>query len=207
MIIGEAQQPTPRPPPDNRMESDALTDTPPAPFELEVLSEMSEADYLKWNHFETKQTLRARAPRWLLTVIALACFISWQTAAIGVVLSLAAMVVWTSGRWMAMGNRLSYQKSEYLHGPLIYGVSSRGLWFRGGMLRAESTWEGLGTWGERDGFFWLAGHGMPQLIFPISNLRRAGIYGRIRELAAQHAVEYDSPAARAGHRTERAAAT
>jgi hypothetical protein len=48
---------------------------------------------------------------------------------------------------------------------------------------------------------------MPRLIFPVAALREAGIYDRVRELAAAHGVEYDSTAARAGRRTERAAAT
>ena len=174
-------------------------------FELEVVSQLSEADYLRWQEIRADRPTRARVYRWLLTVVALACFASWYTVVLGIVLGLIAVAVWTAPRWMAWTTRETYRKAEYLHGPLIYGISTRGLWFRGGALRAECTWDGLMVWGERDGFFWLSPAGMPQLILPIATLRRAGIYERVRELAATHGVEYGSPAAAAGRRTERAA--
>jgi len=172
------------------------------PFELEVVSAMSEADYLYWNAVASTRPARAQVWKVLLTMLAALCFLSWRTAALGVVLGAGALAGWTSRRWIAWSNRNSYREAEYMHGPLIYGVSSRGLWFRGGAMRAESTWEGLRVWGERDGSLWLAVAGVPQVILPIARLREAGIYDRVRALAAAHGVEYDSLAARRGLRRD-----
>lgn len=187
------------------MTHETSRERPGEPFELEIVSQMSEADYLRWQEIRAERPGRARIFRWILTAAALACFASWYTVVLGIVLGLIAVAVWTAPRWMAWTTRESYRKAEYLHGPLIYGISARGLWFRGGALRAECTWDGLAVWGERDGFFWLSPGGMPQLILPIATLRGAGIYERVRALAAAHGVEYGSAAAVAGRRTERAA--
>jgi hypothetical protein len=176
------------------------------PFELEVVSAMSEDDYVRWHAIRPTRPRRARVWKWLLTVAAAACFVSWTTVVLGIVLGAVALAVWTSPRWLASSNRSSYRQAEYLHGPLIYGVSSRGMWFRGGEVRSESTWAGLRIWGEQDGCFWLAASGMPQLIFPIDRLHEAGIYERVRRLATTHGVEFDSPAARAGLRRDPGAA-
>ncbi len=189
------------------MSSDIDPGSPDAPFELEVVSELSEADYIRWHarSIRAERPGRARAFRWTLTGVALVCFASWYTVVLGLVLGLISLAVWTAPRWMAWTTRESYRKAEYLHGPLIYGVSARGLWFRGGALRADCTWDGLMVWGEQDGFFWLSPAGMPQIILPIATLRRAGIYERVRARAAAQGVEYGSAAANAGRRTEVAA--
>ena len=191
------------------MFAENVDDASDVPFELEFVSQLSEADYVRWEDGLVRPTrpARARMWRWALTIVAVACFASWYTVVLGVVLGLIALAVWTSPRWMASTERAIYRKAEYLHGPIIYGVSSRGLWFRGGALRAECTWDGLAVFGEQDGFLWLAPAGMPRLILPIARLSEAGIYERVRALAARHAVEYGSPAAVAGRRTEVAPAT
>lgn len=177
-------------------------------FELEVVSQMSEADYVQWHRSGDKprRPRRAFAFRVLFALIALTCFLSWYTVVLGLVLGAIAVAIWTEPHWSAAALRTTYRKTEYLHGPLIYGVSNRGLWFRGGALKSECSWDGLVVWGERDGFLWLSAGGLPQLIFPIAALQRAGIHERIRDLAASHGVEYGSAAANAGRRTERAPA-
>ena len=168
-------------------------------FEFEHVREMSEAEYLKWHEWPPpKRPRRFFVVSCLITAVALVCFLDWRTVPVGVILLTLEILLWTASRWTRWGNRKGYQLTEYLHGPLTYGVSSRGMWFRGGALSAESAWPGLGVWGERGEDLWLGAHGMPRLIFPVAALREARIYEQIRELAAAHGVEYDSAAARAG---------
>jgi hypothetical protein len=179
----------------------------PAIFEFEIVREMSEADYLEWHTVPVKLLGWGFVLRCLVTVLAILCFLDRRTAPLGILFGIAIIAVWAEPLWSRSVNRIGYRFSEYLHGPLTYGVSSRGMWFRGGALRAESTWVGLGAWGEHDAEFWLAPRGMPQLRFPIAALREAGIYKPLRELATGHSLEYFSAAARAGRARRRAPAS
>jgi hypothetical protein len=177
-----------------------MNSIPPSPtvpsFTLEVASQMSEADYLRWNSTRKTKSARARAASWGITVLAALCFASGYTIALGVVFGLVALAIWTAPRWMAWSSRNAYRHATYLHTPLVYGVSSTALWFRGGALRAESAWDGLVVWEVRDDSLRLSAAGMPRIILPIATLREAGIYDHVRELAARNGVEYDSPEAR-----------
>jgi hypothetical protein len=189
------------------MTSEQQSASAAATFEFEVVRQMSEADYLKWHEVPAKLSGWAFALRCLVTVVAVLCLLNWRTVPLAIMLAIVAAFVWSEPRWSRWVNRKGYQFAEYLHGPLTYGVSSRGMWFRGGALSAESDWTGLGAWGEHNTSVWLSPRGMPQLIFPSEALREAGVYEKVRELASAHSVEYFSALARVGRPKQRAPAT
>jgi hypothetical protein len=117
------------------------------------------------------------------------------TAPLGVVLLLVAALFLFTPRIARKGVREEYIRARYLHGPVKYGVDDRGMWFYGGALRAESAWTGLAVWERRDNWLLLGADGMPQVVLPVGELRAAGVYDRVLELARAHAPEFDSPEA------------
>ncbi|MEO8620226.1 MAG: hypothetical protein ABI625_04105 [bacterium] len=92
--------------------------------------------------------------------------------------------------------RRYYRLATYLHGPLAYGVSDRGVSFVGRALVASSDWNGIRVRGESANVFWIAASGMPTLYFPIAELKQRGLYERVRELANTTGVELIRPGRR-----------
>lgn len=165
-------------------------------FHFETTDSISEAEYLAREGVGKTRSARATTYLVSFTVLGALALFSRLTAPIGGVTLAICAAAWTAPRWMRWGARKNYRLAPYLAGPLTYGISDEKLWFRGGALYSESTWEGLAIWGERDGILSLSAHGMPLLRFHIDELRSAGLYDSVASLMRKHAVELDSPEAR-----------
>jgi len=166
-----------------------------ASFTFELRATVTEADYLTQRALSRPRSRKARIYLGGFTLLGLAALASLRTAAVGAVVLARCLAVWMAPRWSRWSARHLYSRTTYLHGPLTYGVTDQKLWFRGRNLYSESTWAGLGFWQEAGGVLRLSAHGVPELRFPIAELRAAGVYDQIRERMMGHGVEFDSPEA------------
>ena len=168
----------------------------PGPFSFETTTTISESDYMARSSLARPRSPRGRITLITATVLGVAALFSLKTAPFGGILLAISAFVWTSPRWSRLGVRSSYQARTYLHGPLTYGVSDQKLWFRGGHLYAESSWDGLAVWEESNGTLRLGAAGLPELYFSVADLQGAGVYVLIRERLGRYGVEFNSPAAK-----------
>jgi hypothetical protein len=164
-------------------------------FSFEVSAAISEADYLARNALERRRSRRGWMYLIGFTALGVAALFSRQTAPFGGIALAICAFAWTAPTWSRWSARRSYKETKHIKGPLTYGVSDQKLWFRGGNLYSESTWDGLGAWEEIDGELRLAAHGMPVLYFSVAELRDAGVYEQVQARMTRHGVEYGSPAA------------
>jgi len=123
----------------------------------------------------------------LFAVFGVAALFWRYTAAVGVLVLLIIAFIAALPRMMRSALQTRFDESDHLHGPVAYGVSSRGFWLRGETLGAESDWAGLRVWDEREGWLILFGSGMPPVYLPIGDLRSAGLYDDVKTLAQAHA--------------------
>ena len=168
----------------------------PVPFSFEHAWEMTAADFERLNTFSVRLSARVHLRLAGLAVIGAAGLFWRYTAAVGV-LALVFVAFILAMPWMARASlRSHFRDSAHLHGPVAYGVSSRGFWLRGETLGAESEWAGLKQWKEREGWLILFASGMPAVYLPLAGLKSAGLYEHVKTLARAHAREVvESPAA------------
>lgn len=167
----------------------------PAPFSFEHAWEMTPADFERLNAFSVRLSARVYLRLAALAVIGVAGLFWRYTAALGV-LALVFVAFIVAMPWMArLAVRSHFRDSAHLHGPVAYGVSSRGFWLRGETLGAESDWAGLKQWKEHEGWLILFASGIPAVYLPLAGLRSAGLYGTVKTLARAHAREVVPPGA------------
>ena len=94
------------------------------------------------------------------------------------------------------GLRRMYRRAAYLHGPITYGVNDRGLFFKGGELSAQTSWDNVEIWAEEEGQLWIAASGMATIYLPISELIVRGIYERVLGRAKEKGAEFNSARAK-----------
>jgi hypothetical protein len=161
---------------------------------------MTSADFVRLNAVPISLSRRGHLRLAALALCGVAALFWRYTAAIGVLALAIVAFVLTMPRLMRSAMRSRFDESEYLRGPVAYGVSSRGFWLRGESLGAESEWPGLRLWDEREGWLILWGSGMPPVYLPIGELSSAGVYGEVKALAQAHARQFDAaPAAAPRH--------
>ena len=173
---------------------------PGAGFSFECTLRLAETDYARLEGDPLRPGPRAWGRLAALTAVGLALLCYAPTRFPGVLVLLVAGAALLLPRIGRAGQARMYRDAAYLHGPTTHGVSDAGVWFAGGSLRAESTWAGVRVWDRRNGHLLLAATGMPRVCLPEAELRTAGLEDRVLALARRHAVEFNSPAARAGSR-------
>jgi len=167
------------------------------PFSFEHAWQMTAADYVWLNTPSLRPSRRGLLRLAAVAVFGLAALFWRYTAGIGMLVLVIMAFIAAMPRLMRVATRNSFDKSDYLHGPVAYGVSSRGFWLRGASLGAESDWAGLRSWQEREGWLILFGSGMPPVYLPIGDLRSAEVYADVKALAQAHAREPAAPEAAA----------
>jgi hypothetical protein len=165
------------------------------PFSFEHAWEMTAAEYVRLTTPPLRPSRRGYLRLAAFAVFGIAALFWRYTAGIGVLALVIMAFIAAMPRLMRWAARNSFDKSDHLHGPVAYGVSSRGFWLRGASLGAESDWAGLGGWQEREGWLILSGSGMPPVYLPIGDLREAGVYADVKALAQAHAREPAAPEA------------
>jgi hypothetical protein len=159
------------------------------PFSFEHAWEMTAADFVWLNTPSFRPSRRGYLRLAALAVFGLAALFWRYTAGIGMLVLVIMAFIAAMPRFVRSSLRNRFDESDYLHGPVAYGVSSRGFWLRGASLGAESDWAGLRSWQERGGWLILFGSGMPPVYLPVGELREAGVYADVKALAQVHARE------------------
>jgi hypothetical protein len=165
----------------------------PIPFSFEHSWEMTSADYVRLNTPEVRPSRRGFVWLAAMIVCGVAALFWRYTAALGVLALMIVVLVVSMPRLVRSATRRRFAESEYLQGPVAYGVSSRGSWLRGQNLGAESEWTGLSKWRELDGWLILFSSGMPPVYLPIAELRSADLYDDVTALARAHGAQLDAP--------------
>jgi len=84
----------------------------------------------------------------------------------------------------------NFQGQRYLHQPLKYGVSVENLWVQGETINTRASWSLLVTWQITRDWLILTLSGIPQVYLPISEMKKAGVYDQIVELAKKNGKEF-----------------
>ena len=166
-------------------------------FEFEHIREISEADYGTLQPYSPSgYRVRGYVILASIALIGLVSLFSPYTVAVGVLLLIAAIIGWRWPRMMRSSQRRMYKQYRYLHEPVTYGVSNEGFWLRTTHLDCFSHWPNLAGWREHDDVLDLAASGMMPVYLPVSQLRSAGLYERVMELARRHGTEFGTEASK-----------
>jgi hypothetical protein len=189
-------------PASREVESRPLTDPAVASsdtFKFEHTRELSEADYRALQAYSPSgYRLRGRLILGAITLLGFVSLFSLSTLAVGIVLLIAAIIGWSFPRMMRSSARRTYEQYRYLHGPVTYGVSNEGFWLRAAHLDSFSRWPNLAGWREHDDVLNLGASGMMPVYLPVSQLRNAGLYDRVMDLARHHGSEFGVANSRKG---------
>jgi hypothetical protein len=83
-----------------------------------------------------------------------------------------------------------FPRSKVSASSLKYGVSSEYLWVQGRTIDAKTSWSLLVTWQVRNDWLVLSPAGIPQIYLPITEIKKAGVYDHIMELAKKNGKEF-----------------
>ena len=97
-------------------------------------------------------------------------------------------------RILSFGSRSLFRKHLYLRDAVTYGVSDQKLWVKSPKIDASVPWSMLVVWREIEGWLVLSPSGIPPVLLSLARLEEAGLYGRVRALAASHAPEFNKSA-------------
>jgi hypothetical protein len=165
-------------------------------FSFEHKTEISPAAFLESQRISLPQSTKGRFYLVGFTLLGVAALFSTRTAALGGIILFVCAFAWALPMISAWGSRRSLKGYAHLYGSVVCGVSNEKLWYRGGQMYAESSWEGFAIWEEKDNVLRLSAHGLPALRFPIEALRRANVYDHVRTMMTQHGLEFDSAEAK-----------
>jgi hypothetical protein len=161
-------------------------DTGSTPFSFEHVWEMREDDYLASYDLPRSHSLRARVKLGVVALVGILLLLAPYSAAIGVLLIILSVLIWFLPRMARHELGARFEGTPYLRGPISFGVSRGGMWLKGAHVGAESDWEGLVGWRERDGWLILSASGIPPVYLPIAALRQHGLYDAVVFLARAH---------------------
>ena len=113
-----------------------------------------------------------------------------HTLLLGVVVLILCFIHLISPGLLSKGLHHNFQGLKYLHHPLKYGVSSEYLWVQGRTIDAKTSWSLLVTWQVRNDWLVLSPAGIPQIYLPITEIKKAGVYDHIMELAKKNGKEF-----------------
>ena len=167
----------------------------PLPFSFEHAWAMTEAEFVRLTMPPPWPSPRGWARLAALLVFGVAGVFWRYTFPFAVLALLFVALVVAMPRMMRSAVHQRFVESEHSHGPVSYGVSSRGFWLRGRNLGAECDWPGLTRWDERETWLILSARGMPPVYLPVGDLRAAGVYGDVKALARAHAPKHVAPGA------------
>jgi hypothetical protein len=165
-------------------------------FNFEHTHQLSETEYVAiW-----ALTNRARPMVWVRRfatgALGVLFLFSSYTFLLGAVVLVMAAFAMTMPRLLPGTSARNFHSLPYLRGPLTYGADTEMVWARGEDFVAKVFWRHVTLWREREGWLVLQGTGFPPVLLPIGALRAQGVYDEVKALAREHAVEYDSAAAR-----------
>lgn len=165
-------------------------------FSFEHTHQLTQSEYAAiWALADPSPTARY-ARRLIVTVAGVTCLFWPYTMLLGVaILALGAVGVFAPHFFPGTAAR-RFRDFHYLDGPVTYGADEEGVWARTPDLSAKAAWRHMTMWRERNGWLILQGNGFPPVLLPIAGLKAQAAYERVRSLAQQHAVEWNSPDAR-----------
>jgi len=156
---------------------------------------MSLEQYIELNSSLQRKSRPMR--RILLFALGIVFLLSPYTFIIGVLLLALFTLILFIPKIVPFGATSNYKSAEHLHQPLTYSVSEKGLRVYGETIDLKSTWPNLKIWRIRDDWLILSSTGMTALYFKVADLKEAGVFDELMKTIRKHAVEYDSPEAKA----------
>jgi hypothetical protein len=159
-------------------------------FRFENTVKLSESEYLAvWSVLPG--WLRSRRMRFIVVATVGVLFLfSPYTLLLGLILLGFAGLGLVIPDIVRLGTRSTFRRHEYLREALTYGVSEQKVWVRGTKIDASVPWSMLVTWREIEGWLVLSPSGIPPVYLSLERLIEAGLYGRVRAIAASNAPEY-----------------
>lgn len=128
-------------------------------------------------------------PGGVVVSIGIACLFWIYTMSLGI--AILALCLLSIPLFIIAGRAsFSYRKYSYLHSPVTFGASEKGLWARGDGFEARCEWKFLDVWDESNGWLVLSPNALPQLYFQVSSLKKARVYDCMMELASASASKY-----------------
>ena len=167
------------------------------PFEFEHTHKWTKEQYVDVNRIFLKRN------RWLritvFGVFGIVCLFWAYTLILGICVLVLMALALLMPHIVAGGTAHGFRTCLYLHEALTYGVSNEKLWLNGSLIEVKVSWESVDVWDERDDWLRVSPRGSPNLWFPVSKLKDAGIFERTIELCEKHGVRFNSRAARSRH--------
>ena len=127
-----------------------------------------------------------------LTAVGVLLLFIKVTLLLGLLVLGLVVVILFIPRLLSFSARNNFRGHNYLRDALTYGVSDHKLWVKGARIDASVPWSALVTWRETEGWLVLSPSGIPPLYLSLNRLKNAGLYGRVRALAASNAPEFDT---------------
>lgn len=150
---------------------------------------MSADDYVPLDQYRIAFTGRAYAVFGVAAGLGGLMLLSRFTVGFGLLVLAITMLFWHLPRLSRGHARERFAKYRHLHGPVTYGISSRGVWLRGPHFSAEAGWKGVATWREDGSWLVLSCWGVPPVYLPIDALKQNGIFDDARRVARLNGVE------------------
>jgi len=165
-------------------------------FNFEHTYQLSDREYVAiWGLTNpTRPAVWAR--RVATSGLGLLCLFSSYTFVLGIVMLVVAAFAMTAPHWFPGTSARTFRSLRYLQRPLTYGADTETVWARGEDFLARVSWRHVTLWRERGGWLVLQRAWFPPVLLPIAALREQGWYDELKALAQQHAVEYNSAAAK-----------
>jgi hypothetical protein len=165
-------------------------------FRFEHTHQLSQPEYVAiWALADPAPPAR-RARRLIVVVAGLACLLWPYTMLLGVaILAVGAIGVIAPHFFPGTAAR-NFREFRYLDGPVTYGADEESVWARTPDFSAKAAWRHVTVWRERNDWLVLQGNGFPPVLLPIAELKAQNIYERVKSLAQEHAVEWNSSESR-----------
>lgn len=163
-------------------------------FEFTHTHEWTEENYVDINRifWKKKQWLKI----FIYGVFGILCLFWTYTFLLGVFLILLFAIFAWAPYIFVFGSGVKFRECPFLQEAITYGVSNERLWLNNSLIEASVPWETVDVWDERDGWLLVAPTGLPELWFPISKLKDAGLYPKIIVLCKKNGVLFNSRAAK-----------
>ena len=160
-------------------------------FNFENTLKITEAEYVAvWSVLPTwYQSGKIRLV--LLLVLGAVFLFTPYTLLLGIILLGLGVVGLLAPRILEFGAHDQFRRHVYLRDALTYGVNEEKIWVKSAKIDASVPWSMLVTWSEIEGYLVLSPSGIPPVYLSLAKLSAAGLYGRVRALAASNAPEFN----------------